>query len=112
MVDLTASKRKFYMRIAAAGIGYVEMFIAVLLAQHNQVTAVDILLQKVVLINQKKSPIQDDEIEHFFAEKPLNLVATTDGNIAYSEVDFVVISTPTDYDQKKKVGKRLLVSRS
>jgi UDPglucose 6-dehydrogenase len=89
------------MRIAVAGTGYVGMSIAVLLAQHHQITAVDILPQKVALINQKKSPIQDDEIERFFAEKPLNLVATTDGDMAYSEADFVVVSTPTDYDPKK-----------
>ncbi|MGI6653680.1 MAG: nucleotide sugar dehydrogenase [Christensenellales bacterium] len=89
------------MKISVAGTGYVGMSIAVLLAQHHQVTAVDVLSWKVELINQKKSPIQDNEIEIFLAEKPLSLVATTDGDMAYKDADFVIVSTPTDYDPQK-----------
>jgi UDPglucose 6-dehydrogenase len=89
------------MKIAVAGTGYVGMSMAVLLAQHHQVTAVDILPWKVELINQKKSPIQDSEIESFLAEKPLNLVAVADGGRAYEDADFVIVSTPTDYDPQK-----------
>ena len=80
------------MRIAVAGTGYVGMSMAVLLAQHHEVTAVDILPWKVELINQKKSPIQDDEIERFLAEKPLDLVATTNGDAAYANANLVIIS--------------------
>lgn len=86
------------MKIAVAGTGYVGLSMAVLLAQHHQVTAVDILPHKVALINNKQSPIQDDEIERFLAEKALNLVATTEGDQAYAKADFVVVATPTDYD--------------
>ncbi len=89
------------MRIAVAGTGYVGMSMAVLLAQHHEVTAVDILPWKVELINQKKSPIQDDEIERFLAEKPLDLVATTNGDAAYANANLVIISTPTDYNPQK-----------
>lgn len=89
------------MKIAVAGAGYVGMSIAVLLSQHHEVTIIDILPHKVNLINQKKSPIKDDEIERFLAEKPLNLIATTDGDMAFKEADFVIISTPTDYDPEK-----------
>ena len=87
--------------IAVAGTGYVGMSIAVLLAQHNHVTAVDIVPEKVELINAKKSPIQDDYIEKYLAEKELDLTATTDGDSAYSEADFIVIAVPTNYDSKK-----------
>lgn len=86
------------MKIAVAGTGYVGLSMAVLLAQHHQVTAVDILPHKVELINNKKSPIQDDEIERFLVEKALDLVATTEGDQAYAKADFVVVATPTDYD--------------
>lgn len=89
------------MKIAVAGTGYVGMSIAVLLSQHHEVTAVDILQDKVDLINQRISPIQDDEIEQFLKEKTLNLTATLDGDTAYAEADFVVVSTPTDYDPAK-----------
>lgn len=89
------------MRIAVAGTGYVGLSIAVLLAQHHAVTAVDIVQSKVKSINQRKSPIQDEEIERFLAEKPLNLIATLDGDAAYAEAEFVVVSTPTDYDPEK-----------
>lgn len=89
------------MKIAVAGTGYVGLSIAVLLAQHHQVTAVDIVPEKVELINQRKSPIQDDEIEQFLAEKMLDLTATLDGDAAYANADFVVVSTPTDYDPEK-----------
>lgn len=86
------------MNIAVAGTGYVGLSMAVLLAQHHQVTAVDILPHKVEMINNKQSPIQDEEIERFLTQKPLNLVATTDGDQAYAQADFVVVATPTDYD--------------
>lgn len=88
-------------RIAVAGTGYVGLSIAILLAQHHQVTAVDILPEKVNLINQRKSPIQDEYIEKYLAEKKLNLTATLDGAKAYSEADFVVIAAPTNYDPIK-----------
>ncbi|HBL8413943.1 TPA: nucleotide sugar dehydrogenase [Enterococcus faecium] len=87
--------------MAVAGTGYVGLSIATLLAQHNQVTAVDILPEKVKQINNKKSPIQDDYIEKYLAEKNLNLIATTDGAAAYREADFVVIAAPTNYDSKQ-----------
>lgn len=88
-------------RIAVAGTGYVGLSIATLLAQHNPVTAVDILPEKVDLINHGKSPIQDDYIEKYLAEKPLNLTATLDGEAAYRNAEFVVIAAPTNYDSKK-----------
>ncbi|MCD5103788.1 nucleotide sugar dehydrogenase [Enterococcus faecium] len=89
------------MKIAVAGTGYVGLSIATLLAQHHAVTAVDIIPEKVELINNKKSPIQDDYIEMYLAEKELDLVATTDGVAAYKDADFVVIAAPTNYDSKK-----------
>ena len=87
--------------IAVAGTGYVGLSIAILLAQHNHVTAVDIIPEKVELINNKKSPIQDDYIEMYLAEKDLDLTATLDGEEAYKNADFVVIAAPTNYDSKK-----------
>ena len=89
------------MKIAVAGTGYVGLSLAVLLAQHNEVTAVDIVPQKVDLINNKKSPIHDEYIEKYLAEKPLDLTATLEAEAAYAEAQFVVIATPTDYDAKK-----------
>ena len=89
------------MTIAVAGTGYVGMSIATLLAQHNKVIAVDVIPEKVDLINQRKSPIQDEYIERYLAEKPLDLTATLDGRAAYSEADFVVIAAPTNYDPHK-----------
>ncbi|CGG82368.1 TPA: nucleotide sugar dehydrogenase [Streptococcus pneumoniae] len=89
------------MKIAVTGTGYVGLSIAVLLAQHHQVIAVDIIPEKVELINQRKSPIQDDYIEKYLAEKDLNLVATLDAKEAYQDADFVVIAAPTNYDPKK-----------
>lgn len=89
------------LKIAVAGTGYVGLSIATLLAQHHTVTAVDIIPEKVELINKKKSPIQDEYIEMYLAEKDLNLIATTDGASAYKEADFVVIAAPTNYDSKK-----------
>lgn len=89
------------MKIAIAGTGYVGLSIATLLAQHNQVTAVDIVPEKVELINKKKSPIQDDYIEEYLAHKDLNLTATLDAEAAYKEAAFVVIAAPTNYDSKK-----------
>ncbi|MDG4507507.1 nucleotide sugar dehydrogenase [Streptococcus suis] len=88
-------------KIAVAGTGYVGLSIAVLLAQHHQVTAVDIIQEKVDLINAKKSPIQDDYIEKYLAEKDLNLVATLDAEKAYKEAEIVVIAAPTNYDSAK-----------
>ncbi len=89
------------MKIAVAGTGYVGLSIATLLAQHHKVTAVDVIPEKVDLINNKKSPIQDDYIEKYLAEKPLNLTATLDGRAAYADADFVVIAAPTNYDPEK-----------
>ena len=89
------------LKIAVAGTGYVGLSIATLLAQHHEVTAVDIIPEKVDLINSKKSPIQDDYIEKYLAEKELNLKATLDAKEAYSDADFVVIAAPTNYDSKK-----------
>ena len=89
------------LKIAVAGTGYVGLSIATLLAQHHEVIAVDIIKEKVDLINNRKSPIQDDYIEKYLLEKDLNLVATTDGAMAYQNVDFVVIAAPTNYDTKK-----------
>lgn len=89
------------MKIAIAGTGYVGLSIATLLSQHHQVTAVDIVPEKVDLINNKKSPIQDEYIEKYLSEKNLNLTATLDSESAYSNADFVVIATPTNYDSKK-----------
>ena len=86
------------MKIAVAGTGYVGLSIATLLSQHHQVVAVDVVPEKVELINNRKSPIQDDYIEKYLAEKELNLKATTDGAEAYKDADFVVIATPTNYD--------------
>ena len=88
-------------KIAVAGTGYVGMSIAVLLAQHNRVTAVDVLLEKVEKINHRQSPIQDEYIEKYLAEKPLDLTATLDGASAYRDADFVVIAAPTNYDPVK-----------
>ncbi len=89
------------MKIAVAGTGYVGLSIATLLAQHNEVTAVDIVPEKVALINNRKSPIQDEYIEKYLAEKELNLAATLDAESAYRDADFVVIAAPTNYDSKK-----------
>ena len=89
------------MNIAVAGTGYVGLSIATQLAQHNKVTAVDIIPEKVELIRQKKSPIQDDYIEKYLAEKELDLTATLDAEAAYRDADFVVIAAPTNYDSKK-----------
>ena len=89
------------MKIAIAGTGYVGLSNAILLAQHNEVVAVDIIQEKVDMINNKKSPIVDKEIEEYLATKELNLVATTDAYKAYTDAEYVIISTPTDYDPEK-----------
>ena len=89
------------MNIAVAGTGYVGLSIATLLAQHHEIIAVDIIEEKVNMINQRKSPIQDNEIEDFFNSKKLNLTATLDAKKAYSDAEFVVIAAPTNYDSKK-----------
>lgn len=89
------------MKIAVAGTGYVGLSIATLLSQRNEVTAVDIIPEKVALINDRKSPIQDDYIEKYLAEKELHLQATLDGRSAYKDADFIVIAAPTNYDSKK-----------
>ena len=103
--DDKADKKKFLVdrkyNIAVAGTGYVGLSIATLLSQHNHVTAVDIIPEKVELINNRKSPIQDDYIEMYLAEKELDLTATLDGEEAYRNADFVVIAAPTNYDSKK-----------
>jgi len=88
-------------KVAVAGTGYVGLSIATLLSQHHQVTAVDVIPEKVEKLNNKISPIQDDYIEKYLAEKPLNLVATLDGKSAYADADFVVIAAPTNYDPVK-----------
>ena len=89
------------MKIAVAGTGYVGLSLAVLLSQRNQVTAVDIVPEKVEAINNKKSPIKDEYIEKYLAEKKLNLFATLDGDAAYRDADFVIVAAPTNYDSKK-----------
>ena len=86
------------MKIAVAGTGYVGLSIATLLAQHHEVVAVDVIPEKVDLINRRQSPIQDEYIEKYLAEKPLNLKATLDGATAYRDAEFVVIAAPTNYD--------------
>ena len=91
------------LKIAVAGTGYVGLSLATLLAQHHQVTAVDIVPAKVDMINARKSPIQDDYIEKYFAEKELDLTATLDGESAYRDADFVIIATPTNYDSTKNL---------
>lgn len=88
-------------KIAVAGTGYVGLSLAVLLAQYNHVTAVDIIPEKVEMINNKKSPIQDDYIEKYLAEKELNLIATLDGKSAYEDAEFIIIAAPTNYDPKR-----------
>ena len=102
-VNGTAGAKKQHepINIAVAGTGYVGLSIATLLAQHNTVTAVDIIPEKVELINNRKSPIQDDYIEKYLAEKELDLTATLDAGSAYKDADFVVIAAPTNYDSKK-----------
>lgn len=89
------------LKIAVAGTGYVGLSIATLLAQHHKVMAVDIVPEKVELINKRQSPIRDDYIEKYLAEKELDLTATLDAEAAYSDADFVVIAAPTNYDSKK-----------
>ena len=94
-------KNKDRYKIAVAGTGYVGLSVATLLSQHNEVVAVDIVPEKVDMINQRKSPIQDEYIEKYLAEKELHLVATTDAEAAYKDADYVIIATPTNYDSKK-----------
>ena len=89
------------MKVAVAGTGYVGLSIATLLAQHHQVTAVDVVPEKVEKINRRVSPLQDEYIEKYLTEKPLDLSATLDGRKAYADADFVVIATPTNYDPQK-----------
>ena len=88
-------------KIAVAGTGYVGLSIATLLSQHHPVTAVDVIAEKVELINNRKSPIQDEYIEKYLAEKNLNLHATLDGASAYKNANFVIIAAPTNYDPEK-----------
>ena len=97
------------LNIAVAGTGYVGLSIATLLAQHNHVTAVDVIPEKIEMLNNRKSPIQDDYIEKYLAEKDLDLTATLDGAAAYKNADFVVIATPTNYDSKKNYFDTSLV---
>ena len=91
------------MKIAVAGMGYVGLSMAVLLSQNSEVVAVDIVPEKVDMINNKKSPIVDAEIESFLLTKDLNLTATTDGDSAYADADIVIVATPTDYDPDKTI---------
>lgn len=98
-------------RIAVAGTGYVGLSIATLLSQHHQVTAVDVVPEKVDLINNRQSPIQDDYIEKYLAEKDLHLKATTNGEEAYKNADFIVIATPTNYDPVKTTSTRLTLRK-
>ena len=100
-ISIRYKRERSFMKIAVAGTGYVGLSIATLLAQHNTVTAVDIIPEKVELINNRKSPIQDDYIEKYLAEKELDLTATLDAESAYKDADFVVIAAPTNYDSKK-----------
>ena len=100
-ISIRYKRERSFMKIAVAGTGYVGLSIATLLAQHNTVTAVDIIPEKVELINNRKSPIQDDYIEKYLAEKKLDLTATLDAESAYKDADFVVIAAPTNYDSKK-----------
>ena len=99
--NVSSATLEHHYNIAVAGTGYVGLSIATLLAQHNHVTAVDIIPEKVDLINNRKSPIQDDYIEKYLVEKELDLTATLDGEAAYKDADFVVIAAPTNYDSKK-----------
>ena len=94
-------QRKEHYNIAVAGTGYVGLSLAILLAQHNHVTAVDIVEEKVEQINRRQSPIQDKYIEKYLAEKKLDLTATLDGKMAYSTADFIIIAAPTNYDSEK-----------
>lgn len=96
-------------KIAVAGTGYVGLSIATLLSQHHQVVATDIIPEKVELINNKKSPIADKEIEEFLATKELNLYATINAQEAYQNADFVIIATPTNYDPQKNFSTHLLL---
>lgn len=100
-VPIRKRKEETHMKIAVAGTGYVGLSIATLLSQHHEVMAVDIIEEKVNLINNRKSPIQDDYIEKYLAEKELNLTATLDAEAAYKDADYVVIAAPTNYDSKK-----------
>lgn len=100
-ISIRYKRERSFMKIAVAGTGYVGLSIATLLSQHNTVTAVDIIPEKVELINNRKSPIQDDYIEKYLAEKKLDLTATLDAESAYKDADFVVIAAPTNYDSKK-----------
>ena len=90
------------LNIAIAGVGYVGLSLAVLLAQQHHVVAVDVIEEKINKINNKISPLKDDYIEKYFAEKKLDLIATLNANLAYKNADFVIIATPTNYDLKKK----------
>ena len=98
------------MKIAVAGTGYVGLSLAVLLAQHNEVIAVDVIKEKVDKINNKISPIQDDYIEKYLKEKELNLVATLDGESAYKEAEMVIIAAPTNYDSKSNLNFRTTIT--
>src|SRR5699024_1290949 len=100
MAITTPSTQKRPFNITVAGTGYVGLSNAVLLAQHNNVTAIDIVPEKVALLNNKQSPIEDAEIKEFLANKPLNCKATLAAEEAYSEADYVIIATPTNYDEK------------
>lgn len=93
------------MKIAVAGTGYVGLSNAMLLAQHHEVVALDIVAEKVALLNNKKSPLEDKDIERFLAEEPLNFSATLNAETAYKGADFIIIATPTDYDSSSNKFK-------
>ena len=89
------------MKIAVAGLGYVGMSVATLLALKNEVVAVDVIKDKVSMVNDRKSPIADEEIEKYFKEKKLNLIATVDAGAAYSDAEMIIVAVPTNYDPEK-----------
>ena len=96
-------------KIAVAGTGYVGLSMATLLAQHNQVIAIDIISEKVEMINKRISPIQDEYIEKYFAEKELNLTATLDAKAAYTDADYVIVAAPTNYDSQTAIINRFTI---
>ena len=106
ILDRQETKLKRSYKIAVAGIGYVGLSISILLAQANRVVAVDVAEEKVNMINRKKSPIHDDYIEDYLANKDLDLVASLDTDMAYRDADYVVIAAPTNYDAQKNICHR------